>query len=334
MDAHIYLDQLDEAQKCGTQALAIARVLGDLDLRILATGYLEEVHYHLAEYERAVELAKSNLAALPSNRVYDKFGRNLPASVFSRDNLAISLCRLGRFSEAAEYLAEAIRIAEATRHAYTLGTAHRGALMLHVAYGDWTKAHVESAQMMTVLRSAHNVDLLPAAVAHFALVLARLGETSAALSRLHEGEQLLEQIAARGLVGPQAFNYCALVQAALLLGRLDDARRLGNRVVEFYVPQPGNVAHALYLLGDVASHPDRLDAETADANYRKALALAEPRGMRPLVAHCHLGLGKLYRRTGKREPAREHLTTATTMYREMGMTYWLEQAEAEIRALA
>src|SRR5262249_3238 len=48
-------------------------------------------------------------------------------------------------------------------------------------------------------------------------------------------------------------------------------------------------------------------------------------GVRPLVAHCHLGLGKLYRRTGQREQAHEHLTTATTMYREMGMTYWLEK---------
>ena len=52
--------------------------------------------------------------------------------------------------------------------------------------------------------------------------------------------------------------------------------------------------------------------------------------MRPLVAHCHLGLGKLYRRTGQREQAREHLTIATTMYREMGMTYWLEKAETEL----
>jgi putative membrane protein len=42
--------------------------------------------------------------------------------------------------------------------------------------------------------------------------------------------------------------------------------------------------------------------------------------MRPLVAHCHLGLGKLSRCTGKREQAQEHFTTATTMYREMGMT--------------
>jgi hypothetical protein len=54
-------------------------------------------------------------------------------------------------------------------------------------------------------------------------------------------------------------------------------------------------------------------------------------GMRPLAAHCHLGLGTLYRRTGKREEAHQHLTTATTMYREMGMNFWLEKAEAELR---
>jgi hypothetical protein len=65
-----------------------------------------------------------------------------------------------------------------------------------------------------------------------------------------------------------------------------------------------------------------------------ALVLAEPRSMRPLVAHCHLGLGKLHRRTGKREQAHEHLTIATAMYREMGMRFWLEQAETEMRALA
>ena len=47
--------------------------------------------------------------------------------------------------------------------------------------------------------------------------------------------------------------------------------------------------------------------------------------MRPL-AHCHLGLGKLARRTGQREQAHEHLRTATTMSREMDMRFWLEQA--------
>jgi hypothetical protein len=55
--------------------------------------------------------------------------------------------------------------------------------------------------------------------------------------------------------------------------------------------------------------------------------------MRPLIAHCHLGLGKLYRHTGKRAQAEERVATATTMYRDMGMTYWLEKAEAEITNL-
>ncbi len=55
--------------------------------------------------------------------------------------------------------------------------------------------------------------------------------------------------------------------------------------------------------------------------------------MRPLIAHCHLGLSKLCRRTHQRQEAQEHLTTATTMYREMGMTYWLEKAEAELKEL-
>jgi hypothetical protein len=89
----------------------------------------------------------------------------------------------------------------------------------------------------------------------------------------------------------------------------------------------------LHLLGDIAAHPDRFDAARGEGHYRQALALAEPHGMRPLVAHCHLGLGRLYRRTGDRQQAQQHLTTATTMYREMDMRFWLEQAEAEMRAL-
>jgi uncharacterized protein HemY len=55
--------------------------------------------------------------------------------------------------------------------------------------------------------------------------------------------------------------------------------------------------------------------------------------MRPLVAHCHLGLGKLYRRMGQRGRATEHLKLALAMYREMDMGFWPAQAEAEVRQL-
>jgi hypothetical protein len=60
------------------------------------------------------------------------------------------------------------------------------------------------------------------------------------------------------------------------------------------------------------------------------MGLAEVLGMRPLVAHRHLGLGKLYRRARQHEQACEHLATATTIYREMDMLCWLEKAEAEM----
>jgi len=84
----------------------------------------------------------------------------------------------------------------------------------------------------------------------------------------------------------------------------------------------------LHFLGEgylLAGRPD----EVAETRYREAMALATELEMRPLIAHCHLGLGKLFHRTDQREQAQVHLTTATTMYRGMGMTYWLEKAEAE-----
>ena len=52
--------------------------------------------------------------------------------------------------------------------------------------------------------------------------------------------------------------------------------------------------------------------------------------MRPLVAHCHLGLGTLYTKAGQREQARAELSAAIAMYRAMAMTFWLPQAEVAL----
>ena len=161
--------------------------------------------------------------------------------------------------------------------------------------------------VIELFRTGQHRSLLPYAVTSSAWVLAQLGEASEALNRLREGERLVERSAAQGIVGHLAWAYHSLGRACLRLGRLDEARTLGDHAVEFSPRHPGFAAHALHLLGDIAAHPDRFDAERSDSHYRQALALAEPRGMRPLVAHCHLGLGKLYRRTGKQQEAHEHL---------------------------
>ena len=77
-------------------------------------------------------------------------------------------------------------------------------------------------------------------------------------------------------------------------------------------------AQCLHLLGEIAAQRDPPDAETAERYYRDAMVLGEELGMRPLVAHCHLTLGNLYRRTRDRAKAEERLATAAAMYREMG----------------
>jgi len=331
--SHSVLGELDEALVTGTRALQIAGRLGDLRLRVLTTTYLEQASHWRGEYERVVGLATENLTVLPTDSVYDYFGISAPPSVYDRYWLITSLAELGRFAEAEEYDAEALRLAEPTQHAYTIGLAHRGSGTLHLLKGELGKARSRLEHGIRVLRAGNVVVLLPWVIASSAWVLAQLGEASEALNRLREAEHLLERQAATGISGQRGWAYHVLGRAGLMLGRLDEARSLGDRAIESSPGHHGFTAHALHLLGDVATHPDRFDAESGEVHYREALALAEPRGMRPLVAHCHLGLGKLCRRTGKREQAQEHLTTATTMYREMDMKYWLEQVAAETAAL-
>ena len=128
-----------------------------------------------------------------------------------------------------------------------------------------------------------------------------------------------------------ARQHAQVGEGYLLAGQRDEAARLAATALEAARAQKqrGQEAAALWLSAEIAG--GALEGERAEADYQHAMALASEIGLRPLVAHCHLGLGKLYRRTGKSEQAREHLSIATTMYREMDMTYWLEKAEEEMR---
>jgi class 3 adenylate cyclase/tetratricopeptide (TPR) repeat protein len=320
------LDELDEALVAGTRALEIAGRLGDSELGIVATSNLEQVYYYRGEYRHVLQFTADNLGAPSVGAAHQYFGMGALPSVFGRAYPVMSFAEIGRFKEAAKYASEAIRIAEPTEHAHTIGWAYYAASMLHVLKGDWPKAQSSVEYGIAMLRTGNVADLLPWAVAASAWVLAQLGEISEALNRVGEAKTLLEWQAKRGLVGCHCgWAYHAVSRACLLLGWVDEARRLGDCAVESSRRQPGFTAHALHLLGDIATHPDRLDVESGAAHYREALALANLHNMRPLVAHCHLGLGKLYRRIGETERARENFSNATAMYREMEMGFWLDQ---------
>jgi tetratricopeptide (TPR) repeat protein len=152
-----------------------------------------------------------------------------------------------------------------------------------------------------------------------------LGSVYALSGRVDEGLSSLDEGQKKVTASFQTLIVTHLGEACMLADRLEDALAFGDRALALARErgQRGYEAWALRHLGEIASSRDPLDAETAEGHYRAALGVASELGMRPLVAHCHLGLGKLYRRTGKHEQVREHLATATTMYREMGMRFWL-----------
>src|SRR5262249_45540022 len=123
-----------------------------------------------------------------------------------------------------------------------------------------------------------------------------------------------------------------LSEACRLVGRGEEAWQHARQALVLARQQKerGNEALALHQLGVVQAHTDPLDAVQAEAYYKQALALAEELGMRPLQAHCHLGLGTLYGQTRQRERARAELADALDLYRAMEMTFWLPQAEAAL----
>ena len=95
----------------------------------------------------------------------------------------------------------------------------------------------------------------------------------------------------------------------------------------------GNRAVALRALGEIAASEEPPDFGEAESRYRDALALAQEQELRPLQARCHLGLGKLLpaRSAARTRPA-PSWRRPSSMLREMGMAFWLPEAEAELAA--
>jgi tetratricopeptide (TPR) repeat protein len=172
--------------------------------------------------------------------------------------------------------------------------------------------------------------------------LSSLGYTYALSARLPEARRVLEEIARSNTtlssmgIG-RAMQVAWLAETYALDGRLDDASDRAQEALSLAQAhqEHGHEAYVHRLLGEIGVlRGDRPEALDAEDHYRDCLDLATQLDMRPLIAHCHLGLGKLCRRAARREQAREYLTTAVTMYGDMNMASWLEQAEAEMRELA
>ena len=316
----------DRAVEYGQRALAIATASGDFALEMMATFTLGLYYNLLGNYRQAVHFHRKNVEALVGEWLYGHLGGPGPLSVTSRFRLVLSLAELGDFSEGHTQGAEAVRIAETVEQPFFLSNAYLGIGFLHLREGDLPQAIARLEKGLEICQTTDASLQLPLAVG-------ALGYAYTLSGRLTEAQPLLEQaieLSAARPVSQYPLWAAHLGEASLLAGRLEEAHQLAERALVRArdCRQQNHEAYALRLYGEIAAQRTPLEVEPATAAYQQAITLAEELGMRPLLAHCHLGLGSLYAKTGRPEPARAELTAAIALYRAMDMTFWLPQAEA------
>jgi tetratricopeptide (TPR) repeat protein len=320
----------DRALASGRRALAIATALGDVSLTVVAQNYLGYVCRSLGEYRQAAEYFRKNIESLDGDLLYERLGLPGLASVHARGGLAISLAECGAFDESTAPAEEGIRIAEAADHPYSRAHAYGQAGFRLVRKGDLEQAIPMLERLLDLVQGAQLRLWIPRVASYLGAAYALAGRTAEAVPLLEHA--VGDAVALRLPDTPLSLTF--LSEAYLLAGRLDEAQTQAQSALEFSRAhkERGHEAFALRLLGEVAAHREPPDAAQAEAYHRQALTLAEELGMRPLLAHCHLGLGTLCARLGRRDGVRE-LSEAAELYRTMGMTFWLPRAEAALAAI-
>jgi len=318
----------DRALELGERAHAIAIRLNDVALQTLADYILGLSGQTAGDYLRSAEALRRVSETLPGDRRYEILltGAGL-GSVNSRTRLVWCLAELGEFAEAMAHGEEALQIACEVDHSSSLVLVYRSLGFVFLRRGAISQA-IQALERAVELCRVAEVRVL------FDITAALLGYAYALSGRLSEGVTLMEE----ALADPDATGTIChplflayLGEAHLLAGRRDEAAAVARRALDLAHRQKerGNEAWVLHLLGDIAAHADPPDLESAEGHYTQALARADELGMRPLAAHCYLGLGKLFRRIGDEAKAAEPLTIAETMYREMDMGFWREARVSE-----
>jgi len=316
----------DRALEAGQRALALAVALGDVPLQAMTHEHLGVIYYYLGDYRQAIDFLRQSVASIEGELLRERSGMASPAAVEARTRLLRCLAEVGAFAEGVTVGEEGLRMAEALNHPVSLVRAYYSVGFVPLYKGNLRQAIAMFERGLALCQTWDIRDW-------FLGLTGLLGYAYALSGRLGEALPLLEQVVkqdTRRRRQPSSFWIARLSEGYMLAGRLADALPLAQQALELAHDgkERGAEAWALRLLGEIAAHRALPDVDEATTHYCQALALADELGMRPLMAHCQLGLGRLYGQTGQREQARAALTTAIELHRAMDMTFWLPQAEA------
>ena len=325
----LVVDRYDRAIASSQRALALAAASGDPYMPIVANNHLGLVYFLQGDYRQAIDANRRAMALLEGEHRNERLGQPVLPAVGCRTYASLCLAEMGVFAEGIAIGEAGLRIAEVVNHPLSLVVAYRGVGPAYLRQGNLRQA---LPILERAVRLCEEADLR----FHFSIVAQALGAAYVLCGRIDEATRLLEraieQTASIGRMGIQTLLLATLGEAHLRTGRTEEARMLAAQALAYCRTRQerGHQAYALWLLGEIAAHRTPPDIDQAAAHYHQALTLADELSMRPLQAHCHLGLGRLYAATGQRELARTELTSAIEMYRDMEMTFWLPETEAAL----
>jgi DNA-binding winged helix-turn-helix (wHTH) protein/tetratricopeptide (TPR) repeat protein len=319
----------DRAALSGQRALSLAHTLGDFALQARTQCFLGQTYHSLGDYPLAIDVLSWTVMTLEGELRAKRLGMPFLPAVFARLWTVCCLVELGAFAEARTRAAEAVRIAEEVDHPFSRVAAYVGIGQLALGTLDDARAIPQLEQGLALCRCWHFPIWLPWITSLVGSLYARSGRLTEAIPLLKEA---VEEATAMRLMAWQALRVARLSEAYLRASRREEALAHAMQALALARAhkERGHEAYALRLLGDIAARCEPPERASAETSYRQALALAEELGMRPLVAHCHRGLGTLYTTIGPRAQARAALTTAIDLYRAMDMMCWLPEAEAAL----
>jgi len=340
------LGDLDGATENANRARAIALELADSRSHFSSNVVRARALYARGDYREAMEAVRENDALALGTPVRPIGPRDRPAVQelpagqdrvhnlsFTRIWGVLALAELGEFAEAVRRSDEALRVSAAELGRHGDVWAHLGVGRLYLVKSDFTRAIEVLEQGLPMCEVGGDLAV------YFSRTATSLGGAYALAGRLEEAVAMLERAdrhaGSIGFAYGHALVVATLGEAKLLGGHVDAAARETDRALGLcrHHGQRGWEAWTLRLVGEIALRRDRSDVAAARAAFGAAIVLAAERGMRPLLAHCRLGLGRAHQREGESSRARAEMAAALAEYRAMDMTYWMARAEAELATL-
>lgn len=316
---HYIRGQNRRAIELGEKALTLAERAGHFSCQVSTLFHLGAFFFTIGDYPKQVKVHQEVRKRLTGEPAFQHHGlAGLPASM-SRSMLVFGMAELGNFEKIEEIGHEALEIAKKAENAMSLILGYDSLAMAYLRHGE-----VECA--LPLLEKGHELCRSYEVRIFYSFTVGSLGyayllanEPRRALTVLEEGakaENLQASIFTVHSLTTLADAYRAVGETPLATETVSCALKIANEREE-----RGFEAWAMLVMAGIHADAGRL--EEATQWYGRALQQATDLSMRPLIGHCHNGLGHVYLRLGKERKAQSETKMALEIYRMLGMTYWL-----------